>query len=88
MNRPEISDEIQKIMLQFIHLSISIDLKGLKSLLTQVASYELTPFRSPLAPLFKGGIGQKVPLFKGGIGQKVPLFKGGIGQKVPLKRGI
>jgi|GEM_PF-4588379 hypothetical protein len=46
---------------------------------TQVASYELTSFRSPLAPLKKVGIGQKVPLKKVGIGQKVPLNKGDLG---------
>jgi hypothetical protein len=77
MNRPEISDEIQKIMLQFIHLSISIDLKGLKSLLTQVASYELTPFRSPLAPLFKGGNWTESPPFQGGNWTESPPFQGG-----------
>jgi hypothetical protein len=88
MNRPEISDEIQKIMLQFIHLSISIDLKGLKSLLTQVASYELTPFRSPLAPLFKGELDRKSPFSRGELDRKSPFSRGELDRKSPLKRGI
>ena len=45
-------------------------------------------FRSPLAPLEKGGTGIKAPLEKGGTGIKVPLLKGDLGGSVLFQRVV
>ena len=70
----------------YIHTSWRIIKIFRKSLFEKCLAVSCT-YRSPLTPLFKGGIGIKVHLFKGGIVIKVHLFKGGIGIKVHLFKG-